>query len=230
MNLTPSDWLQVVLFFAAILIGWISSWIFFRAQQNTDFNRLKESITRLEGILAILGDKINTSIDIKSTIKDMYDIKLSIDQMSTSLSYSVRENLSLFRRQVIESMKETQKINDTILDARIKELRNKFEAVLVNIPSPSDQYNDIIIEMNTAMYKFVGDVEDATSVATSRQIEIFLKEFNESFKQVTKDIESKQDQLLIAIQDGIDRKLSEIALINRSGRIEGVSVDLTADS
>jgi hypothetical protein len=69
-SLGNSDWLSIVLFVISAFIGTCISWIFFRSQQQIDFNRLRES---LDSIRANEFKELNASIAVFRQAKDFQE-------------------------------------------------------------------------------------------------------------------------------------------------------------
>src|SRR5690349_11666231 len=101
------DALTIALSVGGILTGIGVSWAFFRAQQQTDFNKLRDSLAEISKSVAILNDanKLSERIDL---IKDLASLRATVESLNQHMSQLSATILSDFRRQQKEFMRSVQ--------------------------------------------------------------------------------------------------------------------------
>lgn len=193
-----SDWLQIVLSLVGFLAGAILSWIFYRAQQTTDFNRLRDSIndlSRFDVSLTHLYESVQQASKNATDIKDSTNLRLgNLDNSMGRLSEAIgqlRESSALSRRR------------DTATDSRLINLENNLTRILevmaqvkesADISKKLDGFQEIsslkiTIEhlsqtLDTAVDSIITEVRGQQSIIS----EAVQENFSEQSKKAVRDI------------------------------------------
>lgn len=103
MSVLTSDWAGIFGVILGFVITIAVAWYFFRQQQQTDFNKLKEILSTTSERIA----SIETSINIKDDIGRNYDISLRLRDVSNDLDELRRETNGLAQR-IIDDVRHQQ--------------------------------------------------------------------------------------------------------------------------
>ena len=102
-----SEWLSVVLSIFGVACGAGISWVFFRTQLLTDFNKLQESLHTVVTMQLDLAQKIDLSKEIKDGV-DLGSIKDTVQKLDRDLNSAVKEILSDVKSQQQELANKIQ--------------------------------------------------------------------------------------------------------------------------
>jgi uncharacterized phage infection (PIP) family protein YhgE len=141
-----NDTLNVVLSVGGILIGMVVSWAFFRAQQQTDFNKLRDSLTEISKSVAILNDanRLSERIDL---VKDLSGLRASVESLNRYINQLSSTILNDFRHQQRVFMKSVQEDFEIQIEQSRKVLEGSIEKELKNLIPSSPEQRGIIIRL-----------------------------------------------------------------------------------
>jgi hypothetical protein len=193
-----NDALNIILSVGGILIGVIVSWVFFRAQQQTDFNKLRDSLSDISNSVAILKDanKLSERIDL---VKDFAALRASVDTLGLSVSHlsatiidEVRGQQKIFMKSVQEEFERQVEKSQKVLESSIeRELRK-------SIPRSPEQ--EIIISKLADLVKHaMHSMGEYQRVSFQNQSETALQKVEGkvvgAIGEVKKDVEAVKNQV-----------------------------------
>jgi len=182
VNLSVSDWVTIAFTFFSVLSGVFISWVFFRAQQKTDFKSLKDEIFRLNtkldpneitSILRIV-ERIDEDLlrSVTSILKDLEkeqarlskEIQAKFDEQSKKsrkiIAESFRKEISYVLPQNGQSEALLSKLVDSFMDAMIR----MGEYQRLNIEDQTERHREVIKQIIESETKgLVGEVENLKS-------------------------------------------------------------------
>lgn len=129
ITLSNSDWITIAFTFVSVLLGFFISWLFFRAQQQTDFNLLKNEIFRL-----------NTKLDpgeISAILK-------TVERIDKDLPRSISSILKDFEREQHSLSKEIQRKFDEQSKKSRKIIEEAFRKE-INYILPSNNQSELLL-------------------------------------------------------------------------------------
>jgi hypothetical protein len=125
MTLSPSDWLQIVTFMAGIAVSVFLSWLFYRAQQKTDYQKLTSEVQGLKLTLEahtksvdelspkssdqIVGlERLQGKVDAlnQSLTQAVHSIVGEVKQQQTALSSTIQERFSAQSLEAVRIIRE----------------------------------------------------------------------------------------------------------------------------
>ena len=118
--MTSSDWLQIALFLLAALIGGATSWGFYRAQQKTDYNHLRDAIRDVESEMKLLRERMTTLFVVDQSLENIKE-KLDLQKEIKDVARQVQEQQTRPFKKLYEDVedKTSELING--LEKSIKE-------------------------------------------------------------------------------------------------------------
>lgn len=195
--MSSSDWLNIILALSGLFAGAFVSWIFFRAQQKTDFNKLIQMLTDISGSVSILKDtsKISDKVELA---RDLTTIRVSVDNLSHKVNglsgeilTDIRGQLDILMRAVSEQFDRQIEKSRTILIGSIeRELKNsipsspdreilsgKLVDLFNNILHTMGEYQRITIrnEAETTLNNVEGKVTGAVTAVSKEAKQIVTK-------------------------------------------------------
>lgn len=141
-----NDTLNVVLSVGGILIGMVVSWAFFRAQQQTDFNKLRDSLAEITKSVAILNDanKLAERIDL---VKDLAGLRASVELLNQYINHLSSTILNDFRHQQGVFMKSVQEDFEIQIEQSRRVLEGSIEKELKHLIPDTPEQSGIIIRL-----------------------------------------------------------------------------------
>ena len=220
--LSSSDWLTIISSMLGMGIAAAISWIFFRAQQKTDYVKIRESLTSLESKNILINEilieqrtstekMINNIYSIKNStsmndkidlFKELSDIKNQVNGLGSnviSLVDKITSDIKIQQSELLELVQ--QKFYQQVSMAQ-KTLVKDIERELLNAgKEPVDESEKLqrIVELIGHVLNSMGEFQRAT---IKNQSEIILSNVqsdivgrvNEVSREVN-DIKRKMDQL-----------------------------------
>ncbi len=156
-----SDWLQIVLSLVGFIVGAWVSWMFFRAQQKTDFVALRDAIQSLKNQDLKNIDKniaiIQKANDVATYIrlnKEIGELHNSIYRLNGDVNGLPQKILSDFRtEQHIFLGRVNEKFNEKVLESQ-STLEQHIRKELANF-LPTANQQDKLVERLSELTKFV---------------------------------------------------------------------------
>ncbi len=220
--MSQSDWLQIVLSLIGFFLGAIVSWVFYRAQQNTDFNKLREEITKVTTALdqnrnelrsqskknnefikraeATLNEvlKATVTLDVNQKFDELQDyssIREKVDIISTNLG-KVVEDIMIEVRGSQEIMFMTlQEKFDEQTNASLKLLEDSLRQELKSVlkaPSDIDMVLSKSLQVIENAIKAMGQYQQANMDQQADQI---LSAVEEKFVTALDEVVSEVSDL-----------------------------------
>ena len=135
--MTASDWLQIALFLAAAFIGAVTSWIFYRAQQKSDLNRLRDIVLSIDSEMKQLKERVSTVLTVDQSIGSIKE-KLDLQKDIRDVALQVRE----------QQARPLEKLYETV-ENRTSELIQGLEKSIkdeIHLSLPDSEKRDELIE------------------------------------------------------------------------------------
>jgi hypothetical protein len=101
MQLTPSDWLAVILSLVGTGCAIFAAWYFFRAQQQTDFKRIEVILTQM-GVQVTELKNIDKVVDHSTVVERLRSVQASVEGLSV--------NVQDLRERILSEVKNEQQV------------------------------------------------------------------------------------------------------------------------
>lgn len=207
---TQSDWIAIVLALIGVFAGAWFSWMFFRAQQKTDFRAVSEGLDALKIQVADGFGSLSNSHNLRDEIRSVRD-----NSLNAGIS-SLDAKLQDLPKQFAEIYKSTQEshVNIVLKDVEIKmnEMRFQLEEIIrrsINIESNGGISADIIVTMSRQCTELAAQFLKGQSDA-------LIKSIGDSGEIARQLIEPMAEGALISLSEGYvqtteERGLSKIS-------------------
>jgi hypothetical protein len=194
--MNSSDWLQIVLSLAGFFVGAGISWVFFRAQQTTDFNYLRDVLTKVSHDI---GNRDRTVLGkITSLDKTISKYDETLQSLAMTLG-GVKELADVSKR--LDTMKELNSIRTTI-----ENIDNKLGNAVASIISEVKEQQESLSE--TLQCKFTEQWQSALPI-----IETSLRKELTTYIPISKEQDILLEKMLGLLEQAIS-KTGEYQRIN----------------
>lgn len=205
-KLTQSDWIAIVLALVGVSAGVGISWMFFRAQQKTDFRSISEGLSALRNQVTDGFSVLSNSHNLRDEIRNSHD-----NSLNTGIS-SLDAKLQDLPRQFAEIYKSTQESHMTIVlkdvDIKMKEMRGQLEEIIrrsLNIYSNGGIPADLIVAMSRQCTDLAAQVVKGQSDALIKSI----GDSGEVARQLTLPV---TENALISLSEGYEQAAEQDGL------------------
>lgn len=219
VNMSSSDWLQIVLSLVGFLFGAIISWIFYRAQQGTDFNNLRTTVIDLGRELAeYRTDHRRQSEQKEAFLRRNEAVLNDVIKVTAELQTSANLGKRLDDKQELISIRSTIDTINVNLERAVKtiiaEVRGQQEELSQKVQEKfEEQSQEAIRILEEALRK---ELKDAVPV---QQRDVLLGKFVELIGQAINgmgqfqrlSIEQQSSSALITVESKVTEAINEVA-------------------
>ncbi len=205
-----SDTLQIILSLIGFIVGAIMSWIFFRAQQKTDFVALRDAIQSLKNQEIKNIDKniaiIKKANDVSTYIRlnqEMSELHISIHKLSSDVNGLPQKIISDFKNEQHAFLdrvndKFAEKVNESQVTLE-QHLRRELTTFL-----PTANQQDKLVERMSELVKY------AMISMGKYQLEVVATESDDVLKRTEKKVNSALSPVSEKL-DGVDKQVKHLS-------------------
>lgn len=259
MQLSSSDWLQIVLSIAGFLVGALLSWVFYRAQQSTDFNRLRDSVNELSRFVGTLSDAVR--LGAESTSKSHLSSEATVARLDTQMESRITKlNANVTRvfevlgkvkessdiSQKIDSLKEITSLRTTVenlsqvvdkaVDSIVSEVRGQQRVLSQTVQENfQEQSNQALTVISSYLKREIGSV-----VPSSKERDVLLDKATTIIEQAILkmgefqrlSIEQQSETVLTNVAQKANQQNKEIQqqVVELEDKVETLRLSLPAPS
>lgn len=193
-------------FLGGAIVSATISWIFFRAQQNTDFNKLKDSITalskdsitalsRFDTKISLIQEAIKTSEQKTDRVTNTTDLQLG----------KIGDNLQDIKElmgQVKEVTNIATKLDDSKEIASLKSIVERLDYTLEN------SVDSIITEVRNQQTIISNAVQDSFKTQSNNAVKDILKYLKNDLDRILPSSFKEKEDLLIKLHEIMSQALN----------------------
>lgn len=233
--MNSSDWLQVVLSLVGFFGGAIISWIFFRAQQTTDFNILRELLTKISHDIGIrdrtlLGrltsldktiDKYDETIQSLTLtmggVKELTDVSKRLDTLQElntikATVENIDDKLSNAVKNIISEIKEQQReLSESLPEKFNQQWQNALPVIEASFRSELKTHVPASKEQDALLEKMLGLVEQAINKTGEYQKINFEQSVSSALQKIETNVKGVVGNVTGEVKN-LENKLSDLLL------------------
>jgi uncharacterized protein YoxC len=249
--MNSSDWLQVVLSLVGFFAGAVISWIFFRAQQTTDFNVLRDLLNKVShdignrdrtvlGKLTSLDKTISkydrTIMNLTETmggLKELTDVSRRLETLQElgamkATIKNIDDNLGNAVKSIISEVREQQKeLSETLQEKFTQQWQNALPVIESSFRKELQTHIPVSKEQDVLLEKMLGLIEQAINKTGEYQRINFEQSLSSALDEIETNVRGVVGSVTNEVQ-GLGNKFDNLLLALPSAPIQSER-DLTTE-